>query len=74
MSGRSTPDRIDEARRAATRNRLIGEHVTEETANAWIAAWAAERAGAINIRIPIQGADIGLAAQGAWIQRLGRTG
>jgi hypothetical protein len=42
MSRRSTPERIDHARRAATRNRLIGERVTEETADAWIAAWEAQ--------------------------------
>ena len=39
MSRRSTPERIDEVRRAATRSRLVGEGVTEETADAWIAAW-----------------------------------
>jgi hypothetical protein len=44
MSRRSTPERIDEARRAATRNRLIGEGVTEATADAWIAAWDAQAA------------------------------
>ena len=44
MSRRSTPERIDAARRAATRNRLIGERVTEETADAWIAAWEAQAA------------------------------
>jgi hypothetical protein len=38
MSRRSTPERIDEAHRAATRNRLIGERVTPETADLWIAA------------------------------------
>jgi hypothetical protein len=42
MSRRSTPERIDQALRAATRNRLIGERVTEETADAWIAAWEAQ--------------------------------
>jgi hypothetical protein len=36
MSRRSTPERLDEARRAATRNRLIGERVTEATADAWM--------------------------------------
>jgi hypothetical protein len=41
MARRSTPERIDTARRAATRNRLIGERMTEETADAWIAAWEA---------------------------------
>ena len=44
MARRSTPERIDQARRAATRNRLIGERVTEETADAWIAAWEAQAA------------------------------
>jgi hypothetical protein len=44
MSRRSTPQRIDEARRAATRNRVIGERVTPETADAWIAAWEAQAA------------------------------
>jgi hypothetical protein len=44
MSRRSTPERIDEARRAATRNRLIGDGAPEETADAWIAAWEAQAA------------------------------
>lgn len=44
VSRRSTPQRLDEARRAATRNRLIGERVTEATADAWIAAWAEQAA------------------------------
>jgi hypothetical protein len=44
MSRRSTPERIDEARRAATRNRLIGDGVTEATADAWIAVWEAAAA------------------------------
>jgi hypothetical protein len=35
MSRRSTPERLDDARRAATRNRLIGDRVTPETADAW---------------------------------------
>jgi hypothetical protein len=35
------PERIDQARRAATSNRLIDERVTEETADAWIAGWEA---------------------------------
>ena len=42
MSRRSDPTRIDEARRAATRSRLIGEGATEATAEAWIAAWEAQ--------------------------------
>lgn len=44
MSRRSTPERIDEARRAATRQRLIGEGATKESADAWIAAWEARAA------------------------------
>jgi hypothetical protein len=44
MSRRSTPERIDEARRAATRSRLMGEGATEATADAWIAAWEAQAA------------------------------
>jgi hypothetical protein len=44
MSRRSTPERIHAARRAATRNRLIGERMNEETADAWIAAWEAKTA------------------------------
>jgi hypothetical protein len=43
VSRLSTPERIDTARRVATRNRLIGERVTEETADAWIAAVDAPR-------------------------------
>jgi hypothetical protein len=39
MSRRANPARIDGARRVAIRNRLIGERVTEATADAWIAAW-----------------------------------
>lgn len=44
MSHRSTPERLDEARRAATRQRLIGQGATEATADAWIAAWDAQAA------------------------------
>ena len=44
MSRRSTPERLDEARRAATRQRLIGQGATAETADAWIAAWDAQAA------------------------------
>jgi hypothetical protein len=44
MARRSTPERIDQAREAATRNRLIGDGVTPSTADAWLAAWA-EQAG-----------------------------
>ena len=44
MSRRSTPERLEAARRAATRSRLIGERVTEATADAWIAAWETEAA------------------------------
>ena len=44
MSRRGDPARIDEARKAATRNRLIGDRMTEATADAWIAAWEAQAA------------------------------
>jgi hypothetical protein len=43
MARRSTPERINEARRAAQRNLLIDErHMSPEDADAWIAAWEAE--------------------------------
>ena len=44
MARRSTPERIDAARRAAVRASLIGEGASEETADAWIAAWEAQAA------------------------------
>ncbi len=44
MARRADPVRIDEARRTATRNRLVGEGVTETTADAWITAWEAQAA------------------------------
>jgi hypothetical protein len=44
MSRRADPARIDEARKAATRNRLIGEHIREATADARLAAWAEQAA------------------------------
>lgn len=44
MSHRSTPERIDAAREAATRNRLVGEGMTEATADTWITAWRAKAA------------------------------
>ena len=44
MSRRSDPARIDKAREAATRNRLIGTGLTEATAASWIAAWEAQAA------------------------------
>ena len=44
MARRSTPARLEEARRAATRNRLIGSGLSEERADALIAAWDAEAA------------------------------
>jgi hypothetical protein len=44
MSRRSTPDRIDQARRAAVRASLIGDGALPETADAWIAAWDAKAA------------------------------
>jgi hypothetical protein len=44
MSRRSTPERLDEAGMVATRYRLIGEGMTERTADAWLAAWADQAA------------------------------
>jgi hypothetical protein len=44
MSRRSTPERIDQAREAATRNRLLGDGATLATADAWLAAWAEQAA------------------------------
>ena len=44
MARRPSPERLDAAWRAATRNRLTGERVSPETANAWIAAWEAQAA------------------------------
>lgn len=44
MSRRPDPQRIDDARHDATRNRLIGSGMAEETADAWIAAWHAQAA------------------------------
>ena len=44
VSRRADPAPIDEARQAATRNRLIGTGLDEATANAWIAAWGAQAA------------------------------
>jgi hypothetical protein len=44
MSRRPDPERIDHARHDATRNRLIGNGVAAETADAWIAAWHAQAA------------------------------
>ena len=42
MASRSTPARLEEARRAATRNRLIGDGLPEDRADALIAAWDSE--------------------------------
>ena len=44
MSRRSTPERLDAARHAATRRRLTLDGVTETTADAWIAALEAQAA------------------------------
>ena len=44
MSRRADPPRIDAARKAATRNRLISEHMNEATADAWLAASAEQAA------------------------------
>jgi hypothetical protein len=42
MSRRSTPERIDEARRAALRNCLTDHGMPLETAEAWCDAWQDE--------------------------------
>lgn len=42
MSRRSTPERLDAARRAATLARLIGEGVSPERAESWLVDWEAE--------------------------------
>jgi hypothetical protein len=55
MSRRSTPERIDEARRAATRYHLIGEGATPETADAWIAAWELRQRNADSSAAPRTG-------------------
>ena len=44
MARRAEPARIEQARHDATRNRLIGSGVTEETADLWLAAWDAQAA------------------------------
>lgn len=44
MSRRADPERIEEARHQATRNRLIGVGMSEETADLWIDAWATQAA------------------------------
>jgi hypothetical protein len=44
MSRRSTPERLDEARHAATQHRLILDGVTEASADSWIEAWEAQAA------------------------------
>jgi hypothetical protein len=44
MSRRSTPDRLNEARREATRQRLMGERETPEQADRLIARWELQAA------------------------------
>lgn len=44
MSRRSTPARLEEARRAGFRNRLIGSGMLPDRADAAMAAWEAEAA------------------------------
>ena len=44
MARRADPARIDDARKAATQNRLIGTGIDEATADAWIARWEAQAA------------------------------
>jgi hypothetical protein len=44
MSRRSTPERLDAARREATLRRLIGEGELPDRAEAWIGEWEVEAA------------------------------
>jgi hypothetical protein len=44
MARRSTPERLDEARRAGTLTRLIGEGELPERAEALLVAWEAQAA------------------------------
>jgi 2-methylisocitrate lyase-like PEP mutase family enzyme len=44
MSRRSTPERIDAEREAATRQGLIGQGLSDARADAWIAAWHTQAA------------------------------
>lgn len=44
MTRRADPERIHLARRAAVRNRLTGEGMSEELAEHWCDAWEAEAA------------------------------
>jgi hypothetical protein len=44
MSRRSTPERIDAARRAAVLSRLTGHGMSVERAQDWIARWEAQAA------------------------------
>ena len=46
MPRRADPARIDEARQAATRNRLISSGLDGATADTWIAAWEPQAAQA----------------------------
>jgi hypothetical protein len=45
VSRRSTPERLDAARRAATLARLVGAGELPERAEAWLARWEAETDG-----------------------------
>jgi len=44
MTRRADPDRIQEARRIAIRNRLTGSGMDPEVANRWCDAWETEAA------------------------------
>ena len=68
MARRSTPERIDQARHDALRNRLIASGMTAGTTDAWIAAWA--------VRAAMTGVERGRAyweAGWAWIDAERRT-
>jgi hypothetical protein len=45
MARRADPQRIDEARRAAFRNNLVGSGMSVETAERWCDAWEIEATG-----------------------------
>jgi hypothetical protein len=50
MARRSTPERIDAAHRTGTRQRLTGEGVDRDRADAWIAAWEAQEPRDVKLR------------------------
>jgi hypothetical protein len=68
VARRADPERFDAARHAAVRNSLISDGASEETADAWIAAWEA--------RADQDGLDLGTAYWDAgweWIAERRKT-